>query len=200
MAENERLDVLKNKRWLRLMRFIGSNRPEHEITRRLTVTMYRTLRSVAKQIPLEALLTSASEGVTPEFSRSVAECRHDFAEMIERVAAEPTIDMRSTICEKFVDAVVDRYLDQIGFSLVGQAQFATFDSYCAQMNRWKDLIRPELKRLAGTLESGKLPRVPAQSGATRAAEREELMGLSLLTGRVQRNGYVSGSELPDRSR
>ena len=199
MAENERLDVLKNRRWLRLMRFIASNPQEAEITRRLTEAMYRTLRSVGKQIPLEALLKATAEG-DPSLSRSVADCRHDFAEMIERVAAERAIDATSTICERYVDAILDHYLDQIGLKLVGGPPFTTFDSYCDQVSRWKALIRPALKRLASKLESGQTPRVPAQPAATRAAEREELLGLSLLTGRVRRNRHVSRSEVPDQPR
>lgn len=47
MAENERLDVLKNRRWLRVMRFIASSPQESDIARRLTEAMYRTLRSVS---------------------------------------------------------------------------------------------------------------------------------------------------------
>jgi hypothetical protein len=63
MAENERLDVLKNPRWLRVMRFIASG-PQADIPRKLTEAMYRTLRSVGKQIPLEDLLRAAAM-VTP---------------------------------------------------------------------------------------------------------------------------------------
>ena len=116
MAENERLDVLKNARWLRVMRFIASNPTECDIARRLTEAMYRTLRSVGKQIPLEDLLNAAAN---PKhgLSATVSQCRHDFAEMVERVAAEPVLADGPTIAERYVDAVLDRYLDQMGLRL-----------------------------------------------------------------------------------
>src|SRR5713101_3138317 len=130
MAENERLDVLKNRRWLRVMRFIASNPHEGDVARRLTEAMYRTLRSVGKQIPLKELLKAAA-GREPGFEAAVAQCRHDFAEMVERLAAEPVADGGPTIAERYVDAVLDRYLDQIGLRLVGAEPFPTFDSFCA---------------------------------------------------------------------
>jgi len=199
MAENERLDVLKNRRWLRVMRFIASNPHEGDVTRRLTEAMYRTLRSVGKQIPLEELLKAAANR-QPGFEAAAAQCRHDFAEMVERVAAEPVAVGGPTIAERYVDAVLDRYLDQMGLRLVGAGPFPTFDSFCAQANEWKARIKPALKRLASKLESGQAPRVPAQPAATREAEREELMALSLLTGHVQRNRHGARTQLPDQSR
>src|SRR5688572_20354291 len=182
MAENERLDVLKNPRWLRVMRFIASGPQEGEIPRRLTEAMYRTLRSVGKQIPLQELLTAA-DSRDPALSAAVAQCRHDFAEMVERVAA-----------------VLDRYLDQIAIRLVGGEAFPTFDSFCAQAGEWKARIKPALRRLASKLESGQAPRVPAQPAATRTAEREELLELSLLTGSVQRTRHGARSQVPDQPR
>jgi hypothetical protein len=199
MAENERLDVLKNPRWLRVMRFIASGPKDGEIPRRLTEAIYRTLRSVGKQIPLEDLLRAAATR-DAAFPVAVSQCRHDFAEMLERVAAEPTVDGASTVSERYVDAVLDRYLDQIAIKLVGGDAFPTFDSFCAQANEWKSRIKPALKRLASKLESGQAPRVPAQPAATRTAEREELLELSLLTGNVQRNRHVARSQVPDQPR
>ena len=99
MAENERLDVLKNPRWLRVMRFIASGPQEGEIPRRLTEAMYRTLRSVGKQIPLEDLLKAAANR-DAGLPAAVSQCRHDFAEMLERVAAEPTVDGAPTVSER----------------------------------------------------------------------------------------------------
>lgn len=199
MAENERLDVLKNPRWLRVMRFIASGPQEGEIPRRLTEAMYRTLRSVGKQIPLQELLTAA-DSRDPALSAAVAQCRHDFAEMVERVAAEPAVHGAPTVSERYVDAVLDRYLDQIAIRLVGGEAFPTFDSFCAQANEWKARIKPALRRLASKLESGQAPRVPAQPAATRTAEREELLELSLLTGNVQRNRHGARSQVPDQPR
>ena len=199
MAENERLDVLKNPRWLRVMRFIASAPQQGDIARRLTDAMYRTLRSVGKQIPVEELLKAASNR-DPGLSAAVAQCRHDFAEMIERVAAESAADTPPSVAERYVDAILDRYLDQIGLKLVGQEPFPTFDSFCIQANEWKARIRPALKRLASNLESGQAPRMPAQPAAVHAAEREELMALSLLTGSVQRNRHGARNQVPDQSR
>lgn len=199
MAENERLDVLKNPRWLRVMRFIASGPKEGEIPRRLTEAIYRTLRSVGKQIPLEDLLRAAATR-DAGFPAAVSQCRHDFAEMLERVAAEPTVDGVSTVSERYVDAVLDRYLDQIAIRLVGGDAFPTFDSFCAQANEWKSRIKPALKRLASKIESGQAPRVPSQPAATRTAEREELLELSLLTGNVQRNRHGARSQIPDQPR
>ena len=187
MAENERLDVLKNRRWLRVMRYIASSPQEGDIARRLTEAMYRTLRSV---FPLEDLLKAAASRQLG-LSAAVDQCHHDFAEMVERVAAEPA-DGAPTIAERYVDAIFERrahYLDQIGLRLVGEGPFPTFDIFCAQANEWKSRIKPALKRLASKLESGQAPRVPAQPAAIRAVEREELMALSILTGQVQRNRH-----------
>lgn len=199
MAENERLDVLKNPRWLRVMRFIASGPREGEIPRRLTEAMYRTLRSVGKQIPLEDLLKAAANR-DAGLPAAVSQCRHDFAEMLERVAAEPAVDGAPTVSERYVDAVLDRYFDQIAIRLVGGDAFPTFDSFCAQTSEWKAQIKPALKRLASKLESGQAPRVPAQPAATRTAEREELLDLSLLTGNVPRNRHGARSQVPDQPR
>ena len=199
MAENERLDVLKNPRWLRVMRFIASSPQEVDVARKLAEAMYRTLRNVGKQIPLEELLNAAATRDSG-FPDAIAQCRHDFAEMIERVAADSPADAAASIAERYVDAVLDRYLDQIGLRLVGQEPFPTFDSFCAQVNVWKARIQPALKRLASNLELGQTPRVPAQPAAVRAAEREELMALSLLTGSVQRNRHGARSQVPDQPR
>jgi hypothetical protein len=117
MAENERLDVIKSRRWLQLMRFVGSKPHEVEITGRLTDAMCRTLRNVAKQIPLEALLRAAAEE-DPGLPRSVTQCRHEFAEMVLTVAADSANHSASTIYERYVGAVLDRYLDQMGLKLV----------------------------------------------------------------------------------
>lgn len=198
MAENERLDVLKNPRWLRVMRFIASGPNAGEIPRRLTEAMYRTLRSIGKQIPLQQLLRAAETGDIV-LSATVRQRRHDFAEMIERVAGERGFDGAPAITERYVEAILDRYLDQIGLRLVGEQPFPTFDSFCAQANEWKARMRPALKRLASKLESGQAPRVPPQPAETRAAEREELLALSLLTGNV-RNRNGARSQLPDQSR
>src|SRR5690348_15618830 len=141
MAENERLDVLKNPRWLRVMRFIASG-PQTEIPRRLTEAMYRTLRSVGKQIPLEDLLRAAANR-DASLAGAVSQCRHDFAEMLERVAAEP-VEGGPTVSERYVDAILDRYLDQIAVRLVGGEAFPTFDGFCEQASAWKTQIRPAL--------------------------------------------------------
>ena len=198
MAENERLDVLKNPRWLRVMRFIASG-PQAGIPRRLTEAMYRTLRSVGKQIPLEDLLRAAANR-DAGLPAAVSQCRHDFAEMLERVAAEPIVDGAPTVSERYVDAVLDRYIDQIAIKLVGGEAFPTFDSFCQQSSEWKTQIKPALRRLASRLESGQTPRVPAQPAATRAAEREELLEVSLLTRNVQRNRHGARSQVPDQPR
>jgi hypothetical protein len=191
MAENERLDVLKNRRWLQLMGFIASNPRDVDIPRRLVKAMYRTLRNAGKQIPLTELLKAASGQLN--FGDPVARCHHDFAEMIERVAADTSGDQTATTGERFVEAVLDRYLDQIGLKVVGNNAFPTFDSFCLQANEWKRQIEPALRRLASNIEAGRAPRVPAQPADVRAAEREELMTLSLLTGSVQRNRHGAGS-------
>jgi predicted HAD superfamily Cof-like phosphohydrolase len=198
MAENERLDVLKSPRWLRVMRFIASSPRDAAIAGRLVDAMYRTLRNAAKQIPLEELLKAAATR-QPGFSDAIAQCRHDFAEMIERVAADSHKDDAS-IAERYVDAILDRYFDQMALTLVGQEAFPTFDSFCEQANVWKASIGPALKRLASNLESGQMPRVPAQPAAVRAAEREELMALSLLTGSTQRNRHGARSQIPGEPR
>lgn len=199
MAENERLDVLKNPRWLQVMRFIASNPRAGDVPRKLTEAMYQTLKTVRKQIPLQELLRAA-ERRDPALFAAVAHRRHDFAEMIERVAGEAHIDTASTIAERYVEAVCDRYLDQIALRLVGEEPFPTFDSFCAQANEWKAQIRPALKRLAANLESGQALRVPPQPAATRAAEREELLNVSLLTGSVQRTRHGARSQVPDQPR
>ena len=198
MAENERLDVLKNPRWLRVMRFIASG-PQAEIPRRLTEAMYRTLRGVGKQIPLEDLLRAAANR-DAGLSAAVSECRHDFAEMLERVAAEPVVDGAPTVPERFVDAILDRYLDQIAIKLVGGEAFPTFDDFCRQASAWKTQIRPALRRLASDVETGQAPRVPPQPAAIRTAEREELLEVSLLTRNVQRNTHGTRRQLPDQPR
>ena len=199
MAENERLDVLKSQRWLRVMRHIASSPQEPDIVRRLTEAMYRTLRSVGKQIPLEDLLKAAANR-RPGLSAEVALYHHDFAEMIERVTNELVADGAPTIAQRYVDAIFDRYLDQIGLKLVGEGPFPTFDTFCARANTWKLRMEPALKRLASQLESGHAPRVPAQPAAIRAAEREELMALSMLTGHVQGNHHGARSQVQDSPR
>jgi hypothetical protein len=198
MAENERLDVLKNPRWLRVMRFIASG-PQAEIPRRLTEAMYRTLRAVGKQIPLEDLLRAATNR-DAGLPVAVSQCRHDFAEMLERVAGEPIVDGAPTVSERYAEAVLDRYLDQIAIRLVGGEAFPTFDDFCKQASAWKTQIRPALRRLASDVESGQAPRVPAQPAAIRTAEREELLEVSLLTGNVRRNPHGTGSQVPDQPR
>jgi hypothetical protein len=198
MAENERLDVLKNPRWLRVMRFIASG-PQAEIPRRLTEAMYRTLRSVGKQVPLEDLLRAAASR-NASLSGAVSRCRHDFAEMLERVAAEPVADGGPTVSERYVEAVLDRYLDQIAVRLVGGEAFPTFDDFCRQASAWKTQIRPSLRRLTSDVETGQAPRVPPQPAAIRTAEREELLEVSLLTRNVQRNAHGARRQVPDQPR
>jgi hypothetical protein len=198
MAENERLDVLKNPRWLRVMRFIASG-PQAEIPRRLTEAMYRTLRSVGKQIPLEDLLGAAANR-DASLPRTLSKCRHDFAEMLERVAAEPVVDGAPTVSERYVDAVLDRYLDQIAIRLVGGEAFPTFDDFCKQASAWKTQIRPALRRLASDIEIGQAPRVPPQPAAIRTAEREELLEVSLLTRNVPRKIHGARRQVPDQPR
>lgn len=198
MAENERLDVLKNPRWLRVMRFIASG-PRAEVPRRLTEAMYRTLRSVGKQIPLEDLLRAAASR-DASLPGAVSQCRHDFAEMLERVAAEPVVDGGPTVSERYVDAVLDRYLDQIAIRLVGGEAFPTFDGFCEQASAWKTQIRPALRRLACDVETGQAPRVPPQPAAIRTAEREELLEVSLLTRNVPGKSHVARRQVPDQPR
>lgn len=198
MAENERLDVLKNPRWLRVMRFIASG-PQAEIPRRLTEAMYRTLRSVGKQIPLEDLLRAAANR-DASLPGAVSRCRHDFAEMLERVAAEPVVDGAPTVSVRFVDAILDRYLDQIAIRLVGGEAFPTFDGFCEQASAWKTQIRPALRRLASDVEAGQAPRVPPQPAAIRTAEREELLEVSLLTRNVPRKIHGARRQVPDQPR
>lgn len=199
MAENERLDVLKNRRWLRVMQHIASNPQEDDILRTLTEAMYRTLRSVGKQIPLQHLLKAAARSQLG-LSAELLNCRHDFAEMIERVAAEPETDATSSIAERYVEAILDRYLDQIGLRLIAAGPFPTFDIFCAQAKKWKSRIMPDMKRLASKLESGEALRVPAQPAAVRATERKELVTLSMLTGQVQKNRHGVGSPFQNSAR
>jgi hypothetical protein len=198
MAENERLDVLKNPRWLRVMRFIASG-PQAEIPRRLTEAMYRTLRSVRKQIPLEDLLRAAADR-DASLPGAVSQCRHDFAEMLERVSAEPVVDGAPRVSERYVDAILDRYLDQIAVKLVGGEAFPTFDRFCEQASAWKTQIRPVLRRLASDVEAGQAPRVPPQPAAIRTAEREELLEVSLLTRNVPRTTHGARRQIPDQPR
>src|SRR4051794_32278778 len=120
--------------------------------------------------------------------------------MLERVAAEPSVDGAPTVADRYVDAILDRYLDQIAIRLVGGEAFSTFDSFGAQANEWKAQIRPALNRLAVKLESGQALRVPRQPAVTRAAEREELLNVSLLTGSVQRSRHDARSQVPDQPR
>ncbi len=73
MAENERLDVLKSPRWLRVMRFIASSPRDAAVAGRLVDAMYRTLRNAAKQIPLGGLLKAPATR-QPGFSDAIAQC------------------------------------------------------------------------------------------------------------------------------
>jgi len=89
--------------------------------------------------------------------------------MLERVAAEPVVDGAPKVSERYVDAILDRYLDQIDIRMVGGEAFPTFDGFCEQANAWKTQIRPTLRRLASDVETGQAPRVPPQPAAVRTA-------------------------------
>ena len=53
MAENERLDVVKSKRWLVLMRQVQAGAADDAVLPLLGRNLVKTLRAAAKQIPLK---------------------------------------------------------------------------------------------------------------------------------------------------
>lgn len=62
MAENERLDVLKNKRWRRVLEYVRAGGSDDGAVRLIGTALATTLRRVMKQIPLADLIKKASEG------------------------------------------------------------------------------------------------------------------------------------------
>ena len=179
MAENERLDVLKNKRWKRVMLCIQAGASEADAARLIGEALTKTLRNVIRQVPIAELLRRAAEG-DPKLRHRAIRCRHDFAELVAKIAAEG-LQPGQPIALQYMEAMFDRFSDQMGVALAGCQAFPTFDDFVGQSSAWKGRLREELRRLAGCLMTDVADiRVQPQPAEVRAADRRRLADLSLL--------------------
>jgi hypothetical protein len=181
MAENERLDVLKNKRWRRVLECIQAGATDDDAVRLIGTALAKTLRRAMSQIPLAELIKRASQHDST-LRRLALGCHHDFAELVTKVVAEGATD--HSIGQQYVGAVLDRFLDQMGLELAGCPAYPTFDAFVAQSTRWKESLAQEIERLGQCVEAD-VPNIRSQPqpAHVRAADVRRLANLSLLNRR-----------------
>ncbi len=180
MAENERLDVVKSRRWLILMRQVKAGAADDAVLPLLGRNLVKTLRAAAKQIPICECLRAHESGqeVEPLLRSHLS---HDFAQLLLLVSRDTASP--DPLSVRYVEAVLDRYLDQIGHRTAGEcAAVPDFDAFQERADKWRRQIADHLRAIADALSAGKLGslRAPSMSPERREEERKRLNDVSLV--------------------
>jgi hypothetical protein len=182
MAENETLDIESRQsgRWRRLRRLICDRASDHEVVTAVEENLYRTVRKLRGQMPLKLLLEGLVAGQDVTELIQASESR-DYAELLA-LQAEPGLDTQALL-KRFLDAILQRFRDQIAMKAVGSAHYPTFESFYSDWARWAALAQGQIQRIAERLAAHpeRAPRMPPRSAVTRDRERRALTKMSLLT-------------------
>src|SRR5947209_6125968 len=112
MAESESLNVGRARRWQPVLQAAGNGASVDALTVMARRCLYRTIRAVRKQIPLNDLLNAAcnNPSTLPDLIRGCKQGR-DYARLFQRVACPGA--SREQVLIAYQEAVCTNFLDQI---------------------------------------------------------------------------------------
>ena len=196
MAENETLDLWgrHSGRWRRLLRKIEQDKSPAAIAKMAVRCLCKTYQNVIQLLsdqglPLSGLLNAAARN-DGSLHEMVIRCRHgrDYAELLEQLATvhhDPGKLLRALL-----EGTADRFLDQIGVKLLGQAAWPDTARIRILVNDVPDAMRDDVARLADRLarQPDVKPRMPGRSTEQKDRDHAEVMRTSLLRDRSGTGG------------
>jgi hypothetical protein len=185
MAESESLNLGRARRWQTVLQAAGDGSSTDDLTVLARRCLYRTLRAVQKQIPLNDLLNAACNDpdALPDLIRGCKQGR-DYARLFQRVAGRGA--SREELLVAYQEVVCTNFLDQIRGQLIGAR---VVDESAAELRERLDGVREALDgdvhRIAARLAADsewKIAMPRSRKKQSRADQARELLDQSLLAG------------------
>lgn len=146
MAENETLDLDGSPRWRRVFRAVDEGKPADIVARVVVESLFRTLRRVQKQIPLNLLLLAA-ESQPEQVGPLIRQCKgHDYAVLFGEVL-EPSVT-REHVARNFVQAILEKFSDQIICRAVPSQRWPQMHEVVDFMHEIGNRLLPDVDRIA----------------------------------------------------
>jgi hypothetical protein len=186
MAENESLDLGSSHRWLRVSRAVRRGEPLDVVAQLVVQSLYRTLRKVQKQIPLENLIT-VTQAQAEALIHIINECEgHDYARLFAEVA-EPNVS-RQGLIENYLMALLEKFSDQIVQQAVPCERWPQMHEIMDFMHDVGSRVMPDVEYIAAKLAENPqwTPRMRPSAAAGNSADCTEAMLSESLLGLPKR--------------
>ena len=184
MAENESLDLDGSYRWRKVFRAVQRGDYLDAVSLLVAESLYKTIRRVQKQIPLDQLL-DAAETQPDAVGQIIRQCRgHDFAQLFGEVL-EPGIGRKATV-RNFIEAILEKFSDQIVCCAVPSGRWPQMHEIMDFMHDVGGRLKPDIERIAEKWSNDPtwMPRMKptgarvAAADQTRAMLNDSILGLS----------------------
>ena len=140
----------------------------------------KTFQNLAELLPVEQLLDAAKRD-EQAIHDVVRECREtrDYAEIFEQLA--PIHSDPASLVEGVARATVDRFLDQIQMTVVGEDHWPDMAGFREMREDVKAMMQPGIARLAIQIADhpNVKPRMPRRSADQKEKDQRDLLNLSL---------------------
>jgi len=164
---------------------VGEGASTDDLTVLARRCLYRTLRAVRKQIPLNDLLNAACNdpAAIPDLIRG-CKLGRDYAQLFLRVACPGA--SREQVLTAFQEAICTNFLDQIrGRSVSDRAVSESASELRERFNGAREALGDDFRRIASNLAADpewKIAMPRSRRRQSRVEQARELLGQSLLAG------------------
>jgi hypothetical protein len=191
MAENEELDVFRNKRWRSFVNVLrgAASLQDETVLREFDRCFVPSLRRVFRLLKVEALISAGIKGDLVEVERLRREHhqQRDRAETFcEQVIKEckPGMSYREGV-DAFVHGACARIIDQAALAVVPSDNFPTIEDYRQASAIWLFRMEPRINRLVDQIVKDPAAlRLERESGKARQQRLDQQLGWSLLDHRA----------------
>lgn len=186
MAENESLDLFKTRRWQRVYDAILKGRSASQLASLTYSCLRQTISALQKRIlpngPPQVVLDDLFDAVGDRIKmRELVRLHkgHDFAVLFHDSAICALT--RENASESFLNAICDKYFDQIALLAIQNDHTQRFPRIRNQIEQAKAIMRPELENLAKQLAANPSKRLRrSRKVESVAIDTHSLLGESLL--------------------
>lgn len=183
MAENEYLDSRKARRWSAVAEAVRNRCQTGEISKLVLDRFRKTLRNIAKDVPLEEWIAAIGDPSELERAFDAVDGAVDVKDLLLRAAAkggEP-----EQVVERFLNQALENCLYDIPYIAADLDGGVNLSEARRTLNEVRGGISPEIQRMAKKFADNPawLPRSPSEkSDAPKQDQTVKMLGESLIAG------------------
>ncbi|MCL4193245.1 MAG: hypothetical protein KJZ87_16025 [Thermoguttaceae bacterium] len=183
MAENEYLDSRKARRWLAVAEAVRNRRSAGEIGKLVLDRFRKTLRSIAKDMPLEEWMAAVDDPTELERAFDAVDGAVDVKDLLLQAAAKGGDPEQ--VVERFLNQALENCLYDIPYIAADLDGNVNLSEARRTLNEARGSISPEIQRMAKKFADNPawLPRSPSdKSDAPKEDQTVKMLGESLMAG------------------